>query len=43
MVARLFYINMGTKNAFLFEKQKILRKYSLEVEEEREKFTIEEI
>jgi len=42
MPHKLFYINMGTKHAFLFEKQKILRKYSVEFEEEK-KFTVEEI
>lgn len=40
---RLLYINMETKNAFLFEKQQILRKYSLEQKEKAEPFKIKDI
>ena len=39
---KLLYINMETKNAFLFEKQQILKKYSLRPEREEE-VTIMEI
>ena len=40
---RLLYINMETKNAFLFEKQQILRKYSLGQKEKTEQFKIREL
>lgn len=40
---KLLYINMGTKNGFLFEKQQILKKYSLKLKEKKEKFAIKEI
>lgn len=40
---KLLYINMKTKNAFLFEKQQILGKYSLEQKEKTLSFKIKEI
>jgi len=39
---KLLYINMMTKNAYLFEKQNIVRKYSLKREEAEESLSIEE-
>jgi hypothetical protein len=38
---KLLYMNMESKNAYLFEKQQILKKYSL-MKEEKERFTIKE-
>lgn len=40
---KLLYINMETKNAYLFEKQEILRKYSLQKEERKKHFSLEEV
>lgn len=40
---KLLYINMGTKNAYLFEKQDLLRKYSLEKDEKEEHLTLREV
>jgi len=40
---KLLYINMGTKSAYLFDKQDLLRKYSLEKEEREERFTLKEV
>jgi len=39
---KLFYINMETKNGFIFEKEQIINKYSMEPEE-KEKFKVREI
>lgn len=40
---KLLYINMETKNAYLFKKQEILRKYSLQKEERKERFSLKEV
>lgn len=40
---RLLYVNMTTKSAYLFEKQEIVKKYSLEKEEGKESLTFEEV
>jgi len=40
---KLLYLNMTTKNAYLFEKQKIVKKYSLRKEEGKESLAFEEI
>lgn len=40
---RLLYINMTTMNAYLFEKQEIVKKYSLEKKEAKDSLTLEEV
>jgi hypothetical protein len=40
---KLLYLNMTTKNAYLFEKQEIVKKYSLKKEEGKESLTFEEV
>lgn len=40
---KLLYINMATKNAYLFEKQEIVKKYSLKKDESKEPLAFEEI
>lgn len=40
---KLFYINMETKNAYLFNKQEILRRYSLKKEGEEERFALKNV
>lgn len=40
---KLLYLNMTTKNAYLFEKQEIVKKYFLKKEEGKESLTFEEV
>jgi hypothetical protein len=40
---KLLYLNMTTKNAYLFEKQEIVKKYALKKEEGKESSTFEEV
>ena len=40
---RLLYINMETKNAYLFEKQETLKKYSLQKEKKEDRFSLTEV
>jgi len=40
---KLLYINMETKNAYLFNKQEILRRYSLKKKGEEERFALKKV